>query len=142
MDRRSAQIHDKKKNRRNGRRDEQASRDAGSNDSFRGRVWRDVLFALARQFAMVEIAASIVTGVQLYLLSPTVGDLIEGKTEGRKTELAASLMLRVVAAFLAATIGILFWIASVWIVTNGPRPMQRKMAAAKRPTSVAQQWLP
>jgi hypothetical protein len=43
------------------------------------------LFALARQFAVVEIAASIVTGVQLYLLSSTVGDLIEGKTEGRKT---------------------------------------------------------
>ena len=42
---------------------------------------------------------------------------------------------------LAATIGILFWIASVWIATNGPRPMQQKMAAAKRPTSVAQQWL-
>jgi hypothetical protein len=47
----------------------------------------------------VEIAASIVTGVQLYLLSSTVGDLIEGKTEGRKTKLAASLMLTVVAAF-------------------------------------------
>jgi hypothetical protein len=43
------------------------------------------LFALARQFAVVEIAASIVTGVQLYLLSSTVGDLIEGKTEGSKT---------------------------------------------------------
>jgi len=57
------------------------------------------LFALARQVAVVEIAASIVTGVQLYLLSSTVGDLIEGKTEGRKTKLAASLMLRVVAAF-------------------------------------------
>jgi hypothetical protein len=42
---------------------------------------------------------------------------------------------------LAATIGILLWIASVWIVTNGPRPMQQTMAAAKRPTSVAQQWL-
>jgi hypothetical protein len=60
------------------------------------------LLALARRFAMVEIAASIVTGVQLYLLSSTVGDLIEGKTEGRKTKLAASLMLTggVVAAFL------------------------------------------
>lgn len=42
---------------------------------------------------------------------------------------------------LAATIGMLFWIASGCIVTNGPRPMQQKMAAAKRPTSVAQQWL-
>jgi hypothetical protein len=53
---------------------------------------------LARQFAVVEIAASIVTGAQLYLLSSTVGD--EGKTEGRKAKLAASLMPRVVAAFL------------------------------------------
>ena len=60
------------------------------------------LFALVRQFAMVEIAASIVTGVQLYLLSSAVGDLIEGKTEGRKIKLAMSLMLTggVVAAFL------------------------------------------
>jgi hypothetical protein len=60
------------------------------------------LFALVRQFAMVEIAASIVTGVQLYLLSSTVGDLIEGKTEGRKIKLAMPLMLTggVVAAFL------------------------------------------
>jgi hypothetical protein len=61
-----------------------------------------VTLAVTRRFAMVEIAASIVTGVQLYLLSSTVGDLIEGKTEGRKTKLAASLMLTggVVAAFL------------------------------------------
>jgi hypothetical protein len=44
------------------------------------------LFALVRQFAMVEIAASIVTGVQLYLLSSTVGDLIEGKTENEENE--------------------------------------------------------
>jgi hypothetical protein len=60
------------------------------------------LFALVRQFAMVEIAASIVTGVQLYLLSSTVGDLIEGKTEGRKIKPAMPLMLTggVVAAFL------------------------------------------
>src|SRR5260370_19485642 len=42
---------------------------------------------------------------------------------------------------LAATIGILFWIASVWIVTNGPRPIQQNLAARKRPTSLAQQWL-
>jgi hypothetical protein len=60
------------------------------------------LFALVQQFAMVEIAASIVTGVQLYLLSSTVGDLIEGKTQGRKTKLVASLMLTggVVVGFL------------------------------------------
>ena len=58
--------------------------------------------ALVRQFAMVEIAASIVTRMQLYLLSSTVGDLIQGKTEGRKTKLIASLMLTggVVVGFL------------------------------------------
>jgi hypothetical protein len=71
MDRSSAQIHDKKKNRRNGRRDEQASRDAGSNDSFRGRVWRDVSVCARGAIRVVEIAASIVTDVQLYLLSST-----------------------------------------------------------------------
>jgi hypothetical protein len=42
------------------------------------------LFALARQFAVVEIAASIVTGLQLYLLSSTVGDLIEGRRKEEK----------------------------------------------------------
>jgi hypothetical protein len=61
------------------------------------------LLALLRRFVMVEIAASLVTGVQLYLLSSIVGDLIEGKTEGRKTKLVASLMLTggVVVGFLA-----------------------------------------
>jgi hypothetical protein len=46
------------------------------------------LFALARQFAVVEIAASIVTGVQLYLLSSTVGDLRE---DGRNKNKAGSV---------------------------------------------------
>jgi hypothetical protein len=31
---------------------------------------------------------------------------------------------RMKAFGLAATIGILFWIASIWIAANGPRPMQ------------------
>jgi|SRR5208283_1507970 len=105
MDGRSAQIHDKRKNRESARSDEsdeQASRDAGSNDPFSDHVCATFLLALVRQFAMVEIAASIVTGVPLYLLSSTVGDLMEGQTEGRKTKLVASLMLPrgVVAGFL------------------------------------------
>ena len=84
MDRRSAQIHDKKKNRRNGRRDEQARRDSGSNDPFRVACGAAFLFALARQFAVVEIAASIVTGVQLYLLSSTVGDMAGRRKEEKQ----------------------------------------------------------
>ncbi len=65
------------------------------------------LFALVRQFAMVEIVASIATGVQLYLLSSTVGDLIEAKTEGRKTKLISSLALTggVVISFLLKRYG-------------------------------------
>jgi hypothetical protein len=51
------------------------------------------LLAQLRQFVKVEIAASLVTGVPFYLLSSTVGDLIEEKTGGRKTKLVASLML-------------------------------------------------
>jgi hypothetical protein len=96
------QIHDKRRNRESGRSDEQASRDAGSNDSFSDHVWSYVSPRAAAAIGDRGIAASLVTGVQLYLLSSTVGDLIEGKTEGTKAKLVASLMLTggVVVGFL------------------------------------------
>ena len=39
------------------------------------------LFALYRQLALVEVAASIVVGVELYFLSSSIGDWIEKKME-------------------------------------------------------------
>jgi hypothetical protein len=84
MDRSSAQIHDKKKNRRNGRRDEQASRDAGSNDSFRGRVWRDVSVCARGAIGGGGNYSKHRHRRATVLVEFNVGDLIEGKTEGRK----------------------------------------------------------
>jgi hypothetical protein len=62
------------------------------------------LFALYRQFAMVEVVASMVTGVQLYLLSSSIGDWIEKKPEASKSRL-------VIAVSLACGVVLSFWIA-------------------------------
>jgi hypothetical protein len=62
------------------------------------------LFALYRQLAMVEVAASIVTGVQLYLLSSSIGDWIEKKPEASKSRL-------LIAVGLACGVVLSFWIA-------------------------------
>lgn len=60
------------------------------------------LFALYRQLALVEVAASIVTGVQLYLLSSSIGDLIEKKPVPNRLRffLASGLAAGVVVYFL------------------------------------------
>jgi hypothetical protein len=47
----------------------------------------ELLFALIRRLARAEITASIKTRGQSYWFGSTVGDLIEVKTEGRKTRL-------------------------------------------------------
>ena len=60
------------------------------------------------------------------ILIPIVGRLLVGLGS------VAAMMVfeevdeveRMKAFGLAATRGILFWIASIWIATNGPRPMQ------------------
>lgn len=59
------------------------------------------LFALYRQFALVEVAASITTGVELYLLSSSIGDWIEKKPRANLVRLliAAGLTLGVVLYF-------------------------------------------
>ena len=60
------------------------------------------MFALYRQLALVEVAASLSTGAQVYLLSSSIGDLLEGKKEPNKLKLLASVTLAaaVVAYFL------------------------------------------
>jgi uncharacterized PurR-regulated membrane protein YhhQ (DUF165 family) len=62
------------------------------------------LFALYRQLAMVEVAASLAIGVELYLLSSSIGDLIEEKLEPSKSRMpvAVGLAAAVVCYFLVA----------------------------------------
>lgn len=62
------------------------------------------LFALYQQFALVEVAASIILGVQLYLLASTIGDWIENRTEPSKSRkwIAMGLAAAVVCYFLIA----------------------------------------
>jgi len=51
------------------------------------------LFALYRQFAMVEVVASLATGGQLYFLSSSIGDALEDKKEPRLPRLAAAVAI-------------------------------------------------
>ena len=62
------------------------------------------LFALYRQLALVEVAASLATGVELYFLSASIGDLIEEKVQPNKMRLffAVGLAGAVVCYFLIA----------------------------------------
>lgn len=62
------------------------------------------LFALYRQLALVEVAASMVVGVELYFLSSSIGDWIEKKMEPsrRRVWIAMGLAGGVVCYFLVA----------------------------------------
>jgi len=62
------------------------------------------LFALYRQFALVEVAASIAIGVELYFLSSSIGDVLEDKGEPSRVRLvlAVSVAAAVVAYFLVS----------------------------------------
>ena len=51
------------------------------------------LFSLYRQFAMVEVVASLATGAQLYFLSSSIGDLLEDKEKPSLPRLAAALAI-------------------------------------------------
>ena len=51
------------------------------------------LLALHRQFAMVEVAASLATGAQVYFLSSSIGDYLESKSAPSRLRFAASLTL-------------------------------------------------
>jgi len=62
------------------------------------------LFALYRQLALVEVAASMVTAVELYLLSSSIGDWIEKKPQANQKRLftAIGLALAIVLYFFIA----------------------------------------
>jgi hypothetical protein len=49
------------------------------------------LFALYRQFALLEVAASIAIGLQLYFLSSSVGDVLEDKDEPSRVRLVLAV---------------------------------------------------
>jgi hypothetical protein len=55
--------------------------------------------ALFHQFALVEVAASILTGLQVFFLSSSIGDLLEDKKEANLARDAASIIS---VLFLAA----------------------------------------
>jgi hypothetical protein len=59
------------------------------------------LLALYRQFALVEVAASLATGAQAYFLSAAIGDLLD-KKEPQRWKLGASvgIAVSVIAYFL------------------------------------------
>jgi len=62
------------------------------------------LFALYRQLALVEVTASMTTMAEVYILSSSIGDLIEKRSEPNRMRLfvAIGLALGVVGYFLIA----------------------------------------
>ena len=57
------------------------------------------LAALFEQFALVEVAASIITALQVFFLSSAIGDLLEKRKETNRTRNSAVVLLTI---FLAA----------------------------------------
>ncbi|HEX4545648.1 MAG TPA: hypothetical protein VH110_04760 [Candidatus Acidoferrum sp.] len=55
--------------------------------------------ALFHQFALVEVAASILTGLQVFFLSSAIGDLLDEKKEANRARNSAVVL---VVVFLVA----------------------------------------
>jgi len=51
--------------------------------------------ALFHQFALVEVAASILTGLQVFFLSSAIGDLLEEKKEPNRARNSAVVLVTV-----------------------------------------------
>lgn len=51
------------------------------------------LFALYRQFALVEVAASIATAIEVYLLSSAIGEMLEDRQEPNRLKMIAAIGL-------------------------------------------------
>jgi hypothetical protein len=62
------------------------------------------LFALYRQLALVEVAASIAVGVELYFLAASIGEWIEAEGQPNKTRvwIALGLAVALVCYFIIA----------------------------------------
>jgi hypothetical protein len=50
------------------------------------------LLALFRQFGLVEVAASLGAGAEVFFLSSSIGDLLEVKKESNRTRFIAALL--------------------------------------------------
>jgi hypothetical protein len=63
--------------------------------------------ALFHQFALVEVAASILTGLQVFFFSSAIGDLLDEKKEPNRARNSAVVL---VAVFLVAFYSLtLYW---------------------------------
>jgi hypothetical protein len=60
--------------------------------------------ALFRQYALVEVAASILTGLQVFFLSSAIGDLLDEKKEPHRARNSAVVLVMVfLVAFYSFT---------------------------------------
>jgi ABC-type spermidine/putrescine transport system permease subunit I len=62
------------------------------------------VFALFHQFALVEVVASILTGLQVFFLSSAIGDLLDKKKEpSRARNSAVVLVTLLLVTFYSVT---------------------------------------
>jgi len=62
------------------------------------------VIALFHQFALVEVAASILTGLQVFFLSSSIGDLLDEKKEPNRARNSAVVLVTVfLVAFYSLT---------------------------------------
>ena len=60
--------------------------------------------ALFHQFALVEVSASLITGLQVFFLSSAIGDLLEKKKEPNRFRNSAAVLVTVfLVAFYSVT---------------------------------------
>jgi uncharacterized membrane protein len=60
--------------------------------------------ALFHQFALVEVTASLITGLQVFFLSSAIGDLLEQKKETNRLRNSATILVTVfLVAFYSVT---------------------------------------
>ena len=65
------------------------------------------LLSLYRQFAMVEVVASLAAGAQLYFLSSSIGDVLEDKKVPSLPRLAAAVAIAGAVVFYS-------WLKRYW----------------------------
>jgi hypothetical protein len=51
--------------------------------------------ALLREYALVEVAASVITGLQVFFLSSAIGDLLEKKRESNRGRNSAVVLVTI-----------------------------------------------
>lgn len=53
------------------------------------------IFALFHQFALVEVVASVLTGLQIFFLSSAIGDLLDKKKEPSRARNSAVVLVTI-----------------------------------------------